>query len=105
MNTPRTMIAPLIAAIGVQGQRRVTAHFLAQHAISAEESVPYVPRGAEARQFGYLLDKGVVREAMAGSYWLDRAAYAALEERRRRVVMPIIATLLIAIAGLILLAY
>lgn len=74
-------------------RRRIANHFLAQHAISAEEAVAYVPHGPAAeRQFAAMRRRGSVREA-GSSFWLDLPAYRTEEARRRRFTVPIVLAL------------
>jgi hypothetical protein len=76
------------------------------HAVSPPDAVPYVPpRGVVHRQFQQMLAKGIVRDAGAGSYWLDQAAYKADLKRRRRIVMPLIVILLLILAAIPLFFY
>jgi hypothetical protein len=97
-------VVTVVALTGMM-RRRVTGHFLAQHAISAEDAVPYAPKGLEKSQLRFLLKKQAVREAAPGRYWLDRAVLAAVERRQRAWAMPLVALLLAGIAAVLLLAY
>ena len=100
------IIPPILSAAMAQARKRITAHFLAQHAISPEDAVPFVPAaGVEQGQFRRMLDKGVVHEAAPGSYWLDRTAYKADDDDRRRILVPLVIVLCVVAAGLILLGY
>lgn len=99
-------VPTLIGALAMRARRHVRAHFLAYHAISPEEAVPYVPqRRLERTQFGRLLRAGVIREAKPEHYWLDLAADRKAEERRRAVLVPVVVALAVAIAGVIVLFY
>ncbi|WP_025560498.1 hypothetical protein [Sphingomonas sp. UNC305MFCol5.2] len=105
MSAANTILPALSVAIA-QARKRIVAYFLAQHAISPEDAVPFVPAaGVEHGQFQRMLDKGVVHEATPGSYWLDRAAYRADDDARRRVLEPLVIVLSVVAAGLILLGY
>ena len=106
-----TMIAAspvpsIIAGLAARARRRIASHFLFHHAIDAEDAVTYVPQSAiERRQFERMQRKGVIREAGGGRYWIDAAAYQAELDARRRVLVPIVIILSVAIAGLILFGY
>lgn len=95
-----TTITPPIAAMVIRARRKVAAHFLAQHAVSPDEAVTFVPdRTIVRRQFERMRHKGVVRDGPGGTYWLDVAALRADDEGRRRVLIPVaIVVLLIAAA-------
>jgi len=106
----RTVIAAnttgAIAALAMRARRQVKAHFLAYHAVSPEEAVPYVPqRRLERTQFVRLLRRGVIREAKSEHYWLDLESDRREEERRRAILVPLVVALAVACAGLIVLLY
>ena len=99
-------VPSIVAGLVARARRRIAAHFFVHHAVSAEEAVAFVPQSAiETRQFARMQAKGVVREAGAGRYWIDTAAYQAEIDARRRLLVPIVAALCIIAAGLVLLAY
>ncbi|MEP9361088.1 hypothetical protein [Sphingomonas sp. KR3-1] len=95
-----------IGALAVRARRRIRAHFFAQHAVTAEEAVPFVPqRRIECTQFERMLGKGIVREAGPGRYWFDLAAFRKDQDRTRAFLVPIVITLCLLVAGLITLLY
>ena len=95
--------APAIAAFIVRARRKIAGHFFVHHAVTADEAVPYVPQRLIARrEFARMRQRGVIREAGAGRYWIDTAAYHADAERRRRIVVPVVIVLVVAAAAAIL---
>ena len=99
-------VPSIVAGLVMRARRRIASHFFVHHATDAEDAVAYLPQSAiERRQFERMQHKGVIREASAGRYWIDIAAYQAEIDARRRVLVPIVIVLSVVIAGLILLAY
>jgi hypothetical protein len=106
MNVATNSITPIIAAVMVQARKRIAAHFLVQHAISAEDAVPFVPaKGVAAKQFRQMRAEGIVHEAAPGRFWFDRAAWKAAEEEQRRVLIPLLLILLLVLAVIPLFFY
>ncbi len=98
--------APILGALAMRARRRIAAHFLVHHAIGADDAVPYVPeRALERRQFERLRARGVIREAGAGCYWLDRAAYQQDIERTRRMLVPVVIVIALIAAAVPLFFY
>lgn len=86
--------APAIGAMIARARCNIAAHFFVQHAVSADEAVPFLPdRLVVRRQFEHMLARGIVREAESAKYWLDTAAYQADADRRRRILVPIVVAL------------
>lgn len=85
-------------------RHRIAGSLLAMHAISAEDAVAYVPQSdGEKSEFARMRGAGIVREAIKGSYWLDRAAFEAeTEARRRRAIVPVVLAVLAIVAVLML---
>lgn len=91
--------APAIAAMVIRARRKIAGHFFVHHATSAEDAVAFVPdRLIMRRQFERMQARGVIREAGAGRYWLDTAAYQADLDRRRRILVPLVIMLMVATA-------
>jgi hypothetical protein len=106
MNVATNSVTSIITAVMVQARKRIAAYFLAQHAISAEDAVPFVPgKGMAERQFRQMLATGIVREAAPGRFWFDRAAWKAAEEAQRRVLIPLLVILLLVLAAIPLFFY
>lgn len=96
----------IIGALAVRARRTIRAHFFALHAVTAEEAVPFVPqRRIERTQFEHMLGAGIVHEAGRGRYWFDLAAWQKQQDRRRRILVPIVIALCLLAAGLITLFY
>lgn len=65
------------AAVAV-ARRRVLDHFFAANAVTPDNATPFVaPRRLQQRQFERLLEKGVIREARPGTYYVDVPAWNA----------------------------
>ena len=96
--------APAIAAMIMRARRKIASHFFVHHATSAEDAVAFVPqRPIMRQQFEKMQARGVVREAGAGKYWIDTAAYQAEIDRRRRIFVPVVIALAVAAAVVIVL--
>ena len=99
-------VPSIIAGMTMRARRRIAAHFFVHHAIGADDAVAYVPQSpVERRQFAGMQSRGVIREAGAGRYWIDTAAYQAEIDARRRVLVPIVIVLCVAAAAVLLLGY
>ncbi|RYE03728.1 MAG: hypothetical protein EOP61_03390 [Sphingomonadales bacterium] len=95
----------IIAAAIARARRKIAAYFFVEHAISADEAVPYVPqRRVERHEFERMQKRGVIRATGDGKYWLDTAAYQADADRRRRILVPVVIVLVIAVALIIMFA-
>lgn len=89
----------IIAAVLMRARRKIAAYFFVEHAISADEAVPYVPQQRiERNEFERMQARGVIRSAGDGKYWLDTAAYQADADRRRRILVPVVIVLVVAAA-------
>jgi len=99
-------VPSIVAGMVMRARRKIAAHFFVHHAISPDDAVAYVPdHHIVRRQFEKMQAKGVIREAGAGRYWIDIAAYRAEDDARRRRLVPIVILLSVAAAALILLGY
>lgn len=97
-----------VAAPGVAGRgarRRISAYFLAMHAISAEDATAYSPQPAEKAEFERLLALGIVRQPVKGHYWIDRDALKAAETAAEQRLVPGVILACLVAAGLLLLLY
>lgn len=89
----------IIVAAGRRAQRRITAHFLAQHAIGPGDAVAFVPdRPSVQREFARMRARGVIHEVGKGTYWIDVAAYNRDIEWRRRSLVPIVIAVVVLLA-------
>jgi hypothetical protein len=99
-------VPTIVAGMVARARRKITAHFLVHHATSAEDAVAFKPqRPIEQRQFDRLRGKGVIREAGAGRYWLDTAAFQADTDARRKRLIPIVLILTLIAAAIPLFFY
>lgn len=99
-------VPSIVAGLAARARRRIASHFFVHHAISAEDAVAYVPQSPiEKRQFARMQSRGVVREAGAGRYWLDMAAYQAERDARRRKLVPIVLLVVLIAAAIPLFFY
>jgi hypothetical protein len=95
-----------IGALAMRARRTIRAYFFAQHAVTAEEAVPYLPqRRIEQTQFDRMLRAGIVREAGKGRYWFDLVAWQKQQDRRRAILVPIVIAVCVLVAGLLTLLY
>jgi hypothetical protein len=98
--------AEAVAAPGLAGRgarRRISAYFLAMHAISAEDATAYNPGTGERAEFERLLALGIIRQPIKGHYWIDRAALKAAEVAAvQRLVPGVILACLVGAALLVL---
>lgn len=98
-------MATAAAAIVAKRRRDILSHFLTANAVSADGAVAYQPeRRVDRRQFGHLLDAGVIVEAGPGSYFVDVPAYDSWNRSRRRKVGLILGGVIAAGAALAALA-
>lgn len=87
------------SALAERTRRGIAAIFLAQHGITREDAIAFVPRTpAEQREFTRLRQQGAIQQASPSRYWLDRAALHADNESRRRVLIPLTIILLLIAA-------
>ncbi|NIJ20979.1 hypothetical protein FHS95_002671 [Sphingomonas naasensis] len=99
-------VPSIVAGLVMRARRRIASHFFVHHATSAEDAVAYAPQNhIEQRQFEKMQGRGVVREAGAGRYWLDTAAWQAESDARRRRLIPIILLLVLIGAAIPLFFY
>lgn len=91
--------APAIAAMILRARRKIAGHFFVHHATSAEDAVAFVPQRPIMRsQFAKMQARGIVREASAGTYWIDTVAYQKDNDRRRAIMVPVVLVLAVGIA-------
>jgi hypothetical protein len=93
------MIPPLLA---YRTRDRIVRHFCAFRAVEAGEAVHFVPQQrGEALQLGWMRDRGIIREAGQGIYWIDLNALAVNREARRKLLVPLVGLSAIVIAWLL----
>jgi hypothetical protein len=88
------------AAVIARARRDIPHHFFSHDAVRPDRAVGFEPYSRiQRRQFERMLDRGIVRQTPAGTYWLDVVAYDDdLQARYRRVKIA----LFVAIAVLLL---
>ncbi|PXA96441.1 hypothetical protein DMC47_17525 [Nostoc sp. 3335mG] len=92
-SSPVLSIVALVARV----RYRIIGHFMAFHAIEAEEAVDYLPpTPLYRREFDAMLARRLVRQAGHRRYWVDLAACHADADRRRRRAVPIVIATAIA---------
>lgn len=99
-------VPSIVAGLVMRARRRIASHFFVHHATSPEDAVAYVPQShIEERQFARMQSKSVIREAGAGRYWIDTAAYQAQLDARRRILVPVVIVLVLILAAIPLFFY
>ena len=84
----------------------VARYFLARHALSAEDAIPYVPKTRIERWwFDRFRRRGSLHEIGRGSFYFDLIAYHRAAEAIRRRAVAISLPLSLAIAGIAMLFY
>jgi len=85
------------AAAIARARRDVQHHFFSQDAVRPDRAVAFESsRTIEQRQFERMIDRGIIREAKPGAYWLDVVAYDVdLQQRYKRVRIALIVVLII----------
>ncbi|MDG2534331.1 hypothetical protein P6144_11775 [Sphingomonas sp. HITSZ_GF] len=92
--------------MAARARRNIRAHFFAQHAVTAEEAVPYAPqRRIEQTQFERMLGAGIIHAAGKDRSWFDLAAWQKHQDRRRAILVPIVIAVCVLAAGLLTLLY
>jgi hypothetical protein len=91
------------AAVIARARRDIQHHFFSHDAVRPDRAVGFEPYSRiQRRQFERMLDRGIVRQTLAGTYWLDVVAYDDdLQARYRRVKIALfvaIAVLLVVFA-------
>jgi hypothetical protein len=92
------------AAAIARARRDVQHQFFSQDAVRPDRAITFDPsRMIEQRQFERMLDRGIIREAAPGRYWLDVVAYDVdLTDRHRRVKTALLAVIVVLIVVLLL---
>lgn len=73
------------AGAAARARKRLVSHFMAADAVSADKAVAYEPhRGMERRWLEQMIEKSVLHQGKAGTYWLDIPAYERWNKSRRR---------------------
>lgn len=89
-----TKVVPLSV---VRAKRRIADHFYALQAFGPENAIEFAPQTAdELREFDRLRADGIIRQQVPGHYWFDLDVHQAAARRRRRI-LPIVATVLLVL--------
>ena len=94
-------MASAAAAMAARARREIQHQFFAADAVRPDRAIAFSPsNGFEERQFARLRGREVIREDMAGRYWLDLPAYDVLMRERHqrvRIALIVVAVLLAAV--------
>jgi hypothetical protein len=95
-------MATAAAALTARARREIQHRFFAADAVRPDRAIAFMPaNGFEERQFARLRNLDIVREDMAGRYWLDLPAYdIVLRARHERIRMALLVVVLLC-AGLV----
>jgi hypothetical protein len=90
-------MATAAAALTARARREIQHQFFAADAVRPDRAIGFTPaNGFEQRQFARLRNLDVIREDMAGRYWLDLPAYdVVLRAHHERVRTALIAVVLL----------
>jgi hypothetical protein len=102
-----TSASTIIAAAVARARREVRQHFEQREAFDRARAIAYDPPDRmHRRQFARLVDRGILREARSGFYWMDRAAVRREAERQKAnawKALVIVVILVLSATGFILL--
>jgi hypothetical protein len=88
----------------IHAEHRVVRALRQAGAVGPEAARPLLDMsGLEQRATNRMLATGAIREAAAGRYWLDEAAYGSYRGERRRRALLVMAAALLVVLGLALL--
>ena len=92
------------AAVIARARRDIQHHFFSHDAVRPDRAVGFEPYSMiQRRQFERMLDRGIVRQTPAGTYWLDVVAYDDdLQARYRRIKVALFAVIALLLIGLAL---
>lgn len=94
-------MATVIAAVVAKARRDIQHYFFQEDAVRAERAVRFEPNSRiQERQFELMRDRGVIREAKPGYFWVDIPKYDSELRRRlmtlRLVLLAVLSCALIA---------
>jgi hypothetical protein len=97
-------MATSAAAAMARARRDIQHHFFSHDAVRPDRAVDFEPeRMIERRQFERMLDRGIIRQANDGRYWLDVVAYDVdLTARYQRVKIALLIVLLVFVITLLI---
>jgi len=93
-------MASAAAALAARARREIQHQFFAADAVRPDRAIAFSPANHfEERQFARLRNRDIVREDMAGRYWLDLPAYDTyLRARHARLRGALLTVVLLFIA-------
>lgn len=87
----------VVSISAVRAKRRIADHFYALQAFGPEKAIEFVAQSPdERREFDRLCADGIIRQQVPGHYWFDLDVHQAAARRRRRI-LPILATALLVL--------
>jgi len=93
-----------IPALVMRAERSLVARLVERRAFSTSTAVPLLTDSfIKQRRLAALVRAGVINEERPGQYWLDQAAWRTRQESRRRRMLAVLAALVAALVGLLLL--
>jgi hypothetical protein len=96
------MSAP-IPALVVAAERRLVERLVERRAFSSSTAVPLVTDSFMAkRRLAALIAAGVITEERPGQYWVNQAAWEARRTLRFRKMMAVLAAVIAAAVGALL---
>ena len=94
-----TSAGSIAAAAVAKARREVREEFEQCDATAPGRAIPYdPPKKLHRQQFNALVGRGVIRPTGAGTYWFDREAAQADEERQRAAAFVVLKVTLILFA-------
>ena len=96
-------MATAAIAIIAQAERQVQRHFFAADAVRADRAVAFTPSSTEeTRQFGKMLERGIIKRDGADKYWIDVVAYdIAIHRQHRQVKVALLILSIVLVLALI----
>ncbi len=91
------------AAVIIRKEREIVERFTEAGAVSPSSARSSSDLGVHER-FAWirLVERGVIREAASGTYYLDEPTWVALRQRRRRVALVLMIVLVVLAAALMI---
>ena len=92
-----------IPTLLVAAERRIVERLVERRAFSSSTAVPLLTDSFMAkRRLAALMAAGVITEERPGQYWVNQAAWEARRALRFRKMMAMLAAVIAAIVGLLL---
>jgi len=96
-------MASAAAALIARARREIQHHFFEADAVRPDRAISFAPaNGFERRMFDRYQQRGIVREASGGRYWMNVVAYDLdLRCRHRRIRNLLLAIILVLIVAIL----